>query len=76
MAVASVRGTELLAPGNIAALSTAVDLTTIAVSADEEESLTALMTTDCMAEDGVGVILPPSVSNSGHPRPKVAESKD
>jgi hypothetical protein len=68
LAVASVRGTVLLAPGNIAALSTGVDLTTIAVATDEEESLTSLMTTDCLAEDGVGVLL--------HKRPRIVDIRD
>jgi hypothetical protein len=68
LAVASVRGTVLLAPGNMAALSTAVDLTTIAVAADEKESLTSLMTTDCLAEDGVGVLL--------HKGPRIVDIRD
>ncbi|MFN6200976.1 MAG: hypothetical protein ACK496_00680 [Acidobacteriota bacterium] len=68
MAVASVRSTVLLAQGNMAALSTAVDLTTIAVAADEKESLTSLMTTDCLAEDGVGVLL--------HKGPRIVDIRD
>jgi hypothetical protein len=48
---------ELLALGNIAAHRTALDLTTIIVSADEEESMTCLISTDCLAENCVGVLL-------------------
>ena len=58
----------LLAPGCVAALRTAVDLATVAESADEEKSMTSLTTTDCLAEDCGDVLL--------HKGPRIVDIRD
>ena len=68
LAVASVGGTVLFAPGDGAAFRTAVDLATVAESADEEESMTSLATTDCLAEECGDAFL--------HKGPRIVDIRD
>ena len=68
LAVAAVGGAELLTTGDVAALRTAVDLATVAISSDEEESMASPTTTDCLAEDCRGLIL--------HEAPRIVEIRD
>ena len=63
-----VGSAELLAAGEVAALRTAVDLATVAVSTDEEESMASLTTTDCLAEGCRGLIL--------HEAPRIVDIRD
>ncbi len=58
----------LFAPGDGAALRTAVDLATVTESADEEESMTSLMTTDCLAEEYGDMLL--------HKGPRIVDIRD